>query len=182
MLATILLVAIAVVLVAVLYILIAGVIHGSSTTSVPLGAEFYAGPAGKFVGTSKTSSYCEANHYCYSVPIDSASTGLTIASLNFKVVTSTGAVWDVSKNYAMVAIVNEKGTVIASTEVAKSSPFVVTSWETYGTGDSATTPVDTTDTIWIQFGETTSSPFGEGNTLDVLGAGRYSGSVPVTLT
>ncbi len=178
--ATILLVAITVVLAAVLYVLVAGLTH-SGTASVPLGTELYAGPAGQFVGTSASTSYCEKSHYCYSVPIDQAGGGLTLGNLNFRVLESTGSIHTVTANYAMIAIVDQKGALVASTEVANKAAFVVTSWQTYASGKSASTPVTDLDVIWVQFGSTTSSPFDDGKTLQVLGTHGYSGAVTVSL-
>jgi hypothetical protein len=176
----ILLVAMVVVLAAVLYVLVAGLVH-TNVSAVPLGTAFYAGPAGKFVGTTASKSYCAANHYCYSVPIDQVGNGLVIGDLNFRVLESTGAIHVVSKNYAMISLVDASSTLIASTEVSKNAAFVVTDWTTYSKGETASTPVTDTQVIWVQFGDTTSSPFGEGMTLQVLGANGYSGSVSISL-
>jgi flagellin-like protein len=178
--AMILLVAIVVVLAAVLYVLVGGLVH-TNASAVPLGTAFYAGPAGKFIGTTASKSYCEANHYCYSVPIDEVGKGLVIGNLNFRVLESTGAIHVVAANYAMIAIVDSTSAVIASTEVSKKASFVVTDWTTYSKGQSANTLVTDTQVIWVQFGSTSTSPFGEGMTLQVLGANGYSGSVSISL-
>src|SRR5271157_2641694 len=80
--ATILLVAITVVLAAVLYVLISGLIHGPGNT--PIGSSLglggpslvTGGAGGAFLVTG-----CKANDYCYQVPIASSSTGVTIGSI-----------------------------------------------------------------------------------------------------
>ncbi|HTZ62025.1 MAG TPA: archaellin/type IV pilin N-terminal domain-containing protein [Thermoplasmata archaeon] len=177
--ATILLVAITVVLAAVLYVLVSGLSHG--TTSVPLGSELVAGPATPAVGTAATNAFCESGHYCYSVAVDEAGHGIPIDNLAFRVLESTGAVHVVSKNYAMISIVNEKNAVLAYSQVKKNTGFTVSDWEKYESGASGTTSLTSLEVIWIQFGNTASSPFGTGMTLEILGTGSYSGSVNVAL-
>jgi len=178
--AIILLVAITVVLAAVLYVLVAGLVH-TGTAAVPLGTAFYAGPAGQFTGTKTTKSYCESGHFCYSVPIDQVGSGLVLGNLNFRVIESTGSIHVVSANYAMISIVNESGTVVAYTEVSKNTAFVVTDWEKYTKGDTYATPLTDSQVIWVQFGNTKTSPFDQGMSLQVLGSDGYSGSVTVSL-
>ncbi|HTT15609.1 MAG TPA: archaellin/type IV pilin N-terminal domain-containing protein [Thermoplasmata archaeon] len=177
--AMILLVAIVVVLAAVLYVLVIGVVHGPG--EVPLGTAFYAGPAGKLVGTSSSNAYCQTNHYCYSVPIDSAEQGLTISNVGFTVDTASGTPHVVTKNYARIALVSGVGTVLAYTEVSNKQAFVVTSWAKLSSGVTDQTPLTTELTIWVQFGATATSPYGTGLSLAALGQNGYSGVVSIAL-
>ncbi|MGI0071182.1 MAG: archaellin/type IV pilin N-terminal domain-containing protein [Thermoplasmata archaeon] len=176
----ILLVAITVVLAAVLYVMVAGLLPHTQTA--PLGSEFYAGPAtGNIVGSSATHAYCAASHYCYSIAIDEVGGGIALNDLNFVVRTSTGATREVSQNTAQLSIVDLKGTVVAYTQVKKNNPFAVTDWQKISTGFSSSTPLTTQDVIWLQFGDEKTAPYGQGLTLECLGTGPYSGSIDVSL-
>src|SRR5579863_4961439 len=77
--ATILLVAITVVLAAVLYILISGLTKGPGTT--PLGTAFAFGPGNNITGPAATG--CTATHACYSLEVGSAGSGLQTNGLTF---------------------------------------------------------------------------------------------------
>jgi flagellin-like protein len=177
--AMVLLVAIVVVLAAVLYVMVSGFGHTSS--SVPLGTAFYGGPAAQEKGTSASKAYCQANHYCYEVPIDEVGNGLKLGDLNFKVVSTTGAVHVVSGRTAQLAIVATSSSVLAYSQVKSNQPYVVTSWTKLESGTTSSTPITTLMTIWVQFGNTKTSPFGQGYSLDVLGVDAYSGSVAIAL-
>jgi flagellin-like protein len=178
--ATLLLLAIVVVLAGVLYVLVSGELRNSSP--VPLGTEFYAGPAnGGIVGTAASNAYCEKGHYCYSIPIDEAGGGLALGELNFKVLDATGSPHVVSKNFAQVALVTIKNSVVAAAKVSKNGAFVVTSWQTYAAGVSSSTPVSNLQVIWVQFGNTATPPYHNGDTLVVLGTGSFAGDVTVAL-
>lgn len=178
--ATILLVAIAVVLAAVTYVLVTHEVHGVG--AVPLGYEFYAGPASPgTVGTAATNAFCAKSHYCYSIPIDEAGGDLDLSDVNFKVLEATGSPHVVSKNFAQLSIVNLKNSVIALTKISKNVAFVVTQWQTFGAGVSGSTPLSDQQMIWLQFGNTAQSPFGQGDMLEVLGVGSFTGSLEVAL-
>ena len=178
--ATILLVAIAIVLAAVLYVLVAD--EAKAPSSVPLGTELVAGPShAVIVGTSSTSSYCAAKHYCYGVPIDEAGGGLTLASFHLVVATATGAPHIVTMNSAQISITTLAGGVLASSSVKKDVALEVTTWTTFAKGVSGATPLTDSNEIWIQFGDTKTSPYGQGYSLEIIGTGSYSGTVVVTL-
>ncbi|HTW76257.1 MAG TPA: archaellin/type IV pilin N-terminal domain-containing protein [Thermoplasmata archaeon] len=177
--ATLLLVAITVVLAAVLYVLIVGDVH--SGASQPLESSFYAGPAEQVSGSAHPSTYCAEGRYCYAIPVDEASDGLKVSNLAFQVTDSTGRVHTVSMNSALISLVGSTNSVLASSTIAKNKAFETTAWERYGGGVTASSLVSNQDTIWIQFGSTKTSPFGQGHTLEVLGVDGYSGEVSISL-
>jgi flagellin-like protein len=86
--ATILLVAITVVLAAVLYILISGLTKGPGNT--PLGTAFGWGGTSNISAT--TTPGCAAARECYSLEVGSASSGLTPNGMTFTVRSASGAV------------------------------------------------------------------------------------------
>ncbi|HTP53976.1 MAG TPA: archaellin/type IV pilin N-terminal domain-containing protein [Thermoplasmata archaeon] len=177
--ATILLVAIAVVLAAVLYALVAGFAH--PVEKVPLGSAFYAGPANAVAGSTQTSGYCQASHYCYAIPVDLAQQGIAFGDLNFLVLTVSGTVHIVTQNSAQLSIVTDTNTVAADSKISKNGAFEVTSWQKFAHGLSGSTPLAPTYTLWVQFGNTKTSPYGQGMTLEVVGAGGFSGSLGIML-
>jgi flagellin-like protein len=177
--ATILLVAITVVLAAVLYVMIIG--YGHTTASKPLGTAFFAGPASPIVGTAQTNAFCQTKHYCYSIPIQEAGEGVTLGDLTFVVHTDTGSVHIVAQNFAQLSIVNEKNVVQASSKIAKNAAFAVTAWQSFSVGTTAGTALSSLQTIWVQFGNTKASPFGQQEALEVIGTGSFSGSVVISL-
>jgi flagellin-like protein len=151
--ATILLVAITVVLAAVLYILISGLTRGPGNT--PLGSAF---------GLGSVSEAQAGSNYYYNVSIASASSGLTWNSLNFQVKNAGGGV--VSLGTPTYKVLDITGAVVVSSTNGGQS------W-TAGSGTGAS-QVATTETISLQ---TTTSLAGAGDSLVALGVGSYSGSV-----
>ncbi|MGA8303669.1 MAG: archaellin/type IV pilin N-terminal domain-containing protein [Thermoplasmata archaeon] len=86
--ATILLVAITVVLAAVLYVLISGLTHGPG--SAPLGTNFGWGVPVNSTGS--TSTQCTVvTHYCYSIEVAAAGGGLTTSSVTLSLRNAGGA-------------------------------------------------------------------------------------------
>jgi flagellin-like protein len=179
--ATILLVAITVVLAATLYVLVAQMMHGP--TSVPLGSAFAVAGARLVTGSAGTfgaGSPCTAGDYCYTVSVVSVSNGVTFGSLEFQIVTNTGTVVEcvpvpTGPTATGVAITDITGTVRAYGTGA-----YVTSW-TYGGSPvaSGTTQVVVSDGIWVDMG--TFNPSSQGLVLHVFGAGAFSGSVSTML-
>jgi flagellin-like protein len=178
--AVLLLVAISVVLAAVLYAI--AVDETRASVTVPIGTALAAGPASSvIVGTAASNAFCQKSHYCYSIPIDEAGSGLTIGDLNLRVLAATGSPHIVSKNFAKISIVDLKNGVVASTQISKNSAFVVTDWQTLAAGESATTPMSDQQAIWVQFGNTATSPAHAGYSLEILGVGTFSGSIGIAL-
>ncbi|HTT44533.1 MAG TPA: archaellin/type IV pilin N-terminal domain-containing protein [Thermoplasmata archaeon] len=87
--ATILLVAITVVLAAVLYVLISGLTHG--TGSAPLGTNFAWGTPVNATGTQPTGcTYTTGTHYCYTIEV-LPNGGLTTSNIQFSLRNSLGS-------------------------------------------------------------------------------------------
>jgi archaeal type IV pilus assembly protein PilA len=158
--ATILLVAITVVLAAVLYILISGLTKGPGNT--PLGTAFGWGSVSKFTGTGK--QYCTTGHLCYSVAIASASSGIQSGSLQFQVKTASGTI---VVGPSSVNLENINGQGIGIYTVATNA------W------DNSTVSITTTMTFVLDSGGASALT---GNVLIALGTGSYSGQVSTTLT
>jgi flagellin-like protein len=178
--ATILLVAIVVVLAAVLYALIGNLSSGRS--NVPIGTALALGPATATSGSAATSPYCKSGHGCYSVTIASASTSLTVGDLEFALKTSSGADHLVSKGTGQFTIAGPSGKVVAqSPAVAKGKPLVVTSWTFPTKGYTASTPVSSLMTLWVEFGTAITQPAGNGFVLAAVGTGTFQGEVLLTL-
>lgn len=152
--ATILLVAITVVLAAVLYILISGLTKGPGNT--PLGTALAMSPA---VEASKGANFW------YNFSVASASGGLTLSSLAFQVQTSTGGI--VTLTAPTVTVIGLTGTVVGTYTVASA---------TWASGGS--TSVSNQQEVIIQ---TTSNLESQGDVLVVLGSGSFSGSITVNI-
>jgi flagellin-like protein len=152
--ATILLVAITVVLAAVLYILISGLTKGPGNT--PLGTALAMSPA---------TEQQAGTHFWYNFSIESASGGLTLSDLSFQVLTSTGGI---------VTLLLPAATVIGLT----GNTLATYTWATavWASGGS------TTASNQQQFSLTTTSNLeSQGDQLNVLGGGTFSGSIPVNI-
>ena len=163
--ATILLVAITVVLAAVLYVLISGLTKGPGNT--PVGTAFGFGSPTQQTGTSTTNAagYCATGAQCWSISIASASSGITFGDLNFAVKCSacTGAtftIWIVALN----------GSVLANQANGASA------WTFHG-ATGASTPLASTMTIWVNSGSTSAVVFGQGALITGYGTGSFSSTV-----
>jgi flagellin-like protein len=181
--ATILLVAITVVLAAVLYVLISGLVKGPGNT--PIGSAFgMSAPVSVITcatGSTLALKGCTAGDYAYAVTITSASSGVTLSSINLAVMTSTGAVdqYATGATGGGFAVTNIAGATLADTAVAQTTPMSSSSW-TYVAPGTASTQLTTSMTIWVDLG-LTPVPSGTELTLVVYGVGSYSGSVSVVL-
>lgn len=167
--ATILLVAITVVLAAVLYILISGFTKGPGNT--PLGTAFTFGSVSQTTSGSAPAGTCAANHWCYNLLIGSAGGGITASSLNF-------ALRDVNGNPVSfggtpsVHLVSVSGTTLGVYN------FTGNSWSSGGS-----TGLSTTQSLVLDLGCTTGacSPVPTGDIVVALGVGSYSGQVTATM-
>jgi len=174
--ATILLVAITVVLAAVLYILISGLTKGPGNT--PIGTAVGFGNPNLVQGAvGSTFPTCKAADYCYVITIASAS-GITPSSLNAYIRTSGALTWAGMAGGGGMGISDIKGATVVSSPVAAAAAFSVTSW-TAGAGYTTTTPVTTSMAVWLDMG--TSSPAGQGYQLVIVGSGSFSGQTTVNL-
>jgi hypothetical protein len=160
-------------------VLVSGLDH--QTAQTPIGTTLYAGPATQEEGTQVTNPYCQTAHFCYSIPIAEAGKGLTLGSVSFRVLTSASQTRVVTQNFARIALVSDVQQVVASTQVNKNSPFLITGWGTLAKGSTPASPLTSSLTIWVQFGNTKTKPFGEELSLQILGTGAYSGWVTIPL-
>ena len=159
--ATILLVAITVVLAAVLYILISGLTKGPGNT--PLGTSL---ALNKPVESSKGAGATTNNWYNFSV--QSAGGGIVLNNLNFQVVTSTGGIVTPSISWTM-NVLNLGGTVVGTYS------FISASWSLGGT-----TPIVSSQTIVLNaIGATSLSS--QGDAMNVIGTGSFQGSISVSI-
>jgi flagellin-like protein len=177
--AMILLVAIAVVLAAVLYVLVVGLAHSSS--NVPLGTALALGPADALAGSASTQTYCAQNHGCYEISIASASSALGIADLGFAIQTNGGADHLVTSGSGGFYILNADQKVVASSPTVKAGhPLVATSW-TFAKGYSTSTVLTSEFTIWVEFGSAIKNPSNHGFVLVASGKGAFQGTVVLPL-
>ncbi|MCI4335217.1 MAG: type IV pilin [Thermoplasmata archaeon] len=169
--ATILLVAITVVLAAVLYILISGFTKGPG--NAPIGSAFTFGTPQKTTGTAATNTLgtCATGDQCYNVIVGSAGGGVTAAALNFVIHDSAGN---------PQAFAGAKVTLISSSSVVLATYTISTAtW-----AGTPTTVLSTTQIMVLDMGCASGScaPNPTGYLLVGLGVGSYSGSVQATLT
>jgi archaeal type IV pilus assembly protein PilA len=166
--ATILLVAITVVLAAVLYILISGLTKGPGNT--PLGTALAMSTPNP--GTNGT-----ANIYTIGI---TPSSGLTAASLNFQVLSSTGAI-QVLPAGSTVTILGPQACLVAI------YTFATQSWGNGPvTAANHCTPVGTTSTVLtsgmqVILSTAATNLQGTGATLSAVGVSSFSGTVTVSL-
>ncbi|MGA9840143.1 MAG: archaellin/type IV pilin N-terminal domain-containing protein [Thermoplasmata archaeon] len=178
--AVILLVAITVVLAAVLYVLVAGSVHGSA--EAPLGSALGLGPATALTGSKTTASYCASGHGCYIVSIATAAPSLTLGDVAFVVKQSaSGPDQTVLKGTGQFYVDNSAGVEVAhSASIAKGKPVSVSAW-TYAKGYSADTAWSSQLTLSIEFGTGISNPAGHGFVLEADGLGAFQGTVLFSL-
>lgn len=184
--ATILLVAITVVLAAVLYVLISG-LTGGGVGSKPIGSAFTVGPnpsnsASKCpVGDTFATNGCLAGDYVYSLTIESSS--VNFGQVLFTVKTSTGAPV-VGTAGSGFTILNTAGVVAAQVSTGAAA-LSMTGWTagSYGAAGvcvpttvacSGATSLTNLYSIVIDMG--TASPAGLGDTFTVLGTAGFTGT------
>jgi archaeal type IV pilus assembly protein PilA len=169
--ATILLVAITVVLAAVLYILISGFTKGPGNAT--LGSAFAFGVPQKTTGTAATNTLgsCATGDQCYNIAVGSAGGGITAASLNFVVHDANGN--PVAYAGAKVVLISSAPTLIATYTIATGT------W-----AGAPTTGLATTQELVVDMGCATGAcaPNPTGEVIVALGVGSYSGQVTATLT
>ena len=197
--ATILLVAITVVLAAVLYVLISGLTHGPGST--PIGSAFTVGnpTSSNTLGTtvaSGTADTCAAatttansgiaaaiakTDWTYTVTVESST--VTFGSVLFQVKAATGSVAAPAGTgggnaYQGFFIVNVAGDVVACSLTAANGGLSMggSAQLTYVTanGITATNSLSNLYTIVVDMGN--AQPTGLGYTFDTLGQGSYSGT------
>ena len=149
--ATILLVAITVVLAAVLYVLISSLTTGGAST-VPIGTTFTLGAATQSTSSSSCNAHTSPGD-CYSLSNQSAGSSATTGNIHFSVLLSgTGQTgWTVN-------LVSDTGTVL-------------THFAAGGTSWSATYSFNSTQTIFVDSASSMS-----GMSLQAIGVGALSGT------
>ncbi len=188
--ATILLVAITVVLAAVLYVLIAGLTHGPGAT--PIGSAFAAGNptsgtcsagSAQTLGAVAISGGCKAGDFTYTLTVESST--VSLGNVLFEVKTSSGTVFaggTISSSFAVVDVTSH----VAAISVTGATMAMTTPWQGYGlttTSPSyhASSSITSLHTIVIDVGSSTPTT-GMGLTFVVLGIGSFSGTTgPVHL-
>jgi flagellin-like protein len=181
--ATILLVAITVVLAAVLYVLISGLTHGPGST--PIGTAFTAGNptagtcaagSGQTIGAAAITGGCKAGDFIYTLTVESST--VSFGSVLFQVKTPAGGVYGLGGVSSSFAVLNIAGQVTAITVTGATMAMTAT-WATYGTTTaptfSSSTPLTNLYTIVIDMGSATATT-GQGLTFVALGTGSFSGT------
>jgi archaeal type IV pilus assembly protein PilA len=175
--ATILLVAITVVLAAVLYVLISGLTHGPGST--PIGSAFSAGtatPSKCATGTSYATNGCGSGDYIYTVAI--ASSTVTFGSVLFEVQTSSGSVLTLTAGTGGFTV--ESTTNAIAAQSPNGATLAMTTAFTPVSPLTSSSSLTSLYTIVIDMG--TANPAGQGYSFVVLGTGSFSGSTsPVSL-
>ncbi|MGA7476502.1 MAG: archaellin/type IV pilin N-terminal domain-containing protein [Thermoplasmata archaeon] len=192
--ATILLVAITVVLAAVLYVLISG-LTGGGVGSKPIGSAFSAGSAimwKQTVGAGNTYAATGCNgvttaDYCYTLTVET--TGATFSNVLFEVKTSTGAIAAATTGVGGFSVLNIAGNVVAQMTTASATLAMTATFGTYytttttacnGAACGPSTPWSSIYTIVVDMGQAP-VPTGQGYSLVAVGTGGYSGTTAVSL-
>jgi flagellin-like protein len=172
--ATILLVAITVVLAAVLYVLISGLTHGPGST--PIGSAFTAGnpTPGTCTAALVTAHVCStATDFTYTLTVESST--VSFGSVLFEVKTPAGAVYP-NVGAAGFSVVTISGTAAAYEGLAAGAGLAMpTTWTTYTGTFTTSSPLNSLYTIVIDMGTATATT-GTGLTFVALGTGSYSGT------
>ena len=177
--ATILLVAITVVLAAVLYVLISG-LTGGGVGSKPIGTAFNAGnpvssvcPAGKAYATFG----CLAGDYIYTLTVESST--ITLSNALFEVKTSSGGIL-AAASVGGFTIESISGA-IAAQSTASTTMAMTAAFSTFGASPicnggacSTSTPLTTIYTIVIDMG--TGNPSGLGYSFVAIGIAGFTGT------
>ncbi|MCI4372820.1 MAG: type IV pilin [Thermoplasmata archaeon] len=180
--ATILLVAITVVLAAVLYVLISGLTHGPGNT--PIGTAFAIGApiSGSCTAAQVTAKICAtAGDQIWTFTIEQST--ITLSSVQFEVKSPGGTALG-NTLAASFAIQTITGTEVASYAIAAAAGLAMTaSWSHFAGSNTGSTPITTTMSFVVDTGVTTANwTPGAGNTVIGLGVGSFSGTTsPVTL-
>ncbi len=175
--ATILLVAITVVLAAVLYVLVAGLEHGpTSKPSIESAFEVGSPAAGTCWSAGVTNHICgKAGDRLFNFSVE-VSTSVVLGDVLFTVKTPAGAIYK-NPDAAEFAVMKASSTTpIAYYAIAASAGLAMTKAFTYASGYSAATPITSTMYVVIGTGTTASSwVSGQQNVVVVYGMDHYTG-------
>jgi flagellin-like protein len=160
--ATILLVAITVVLAAVLYVLVSGLTHGPG--SAPLGSKFSWGKPHNTSGRVVIGCPAAAGHFCYSIEVASVGGGLASSSVGLALASGRGVPVTWPAGYTVSLVSASSATTVATYNVATlawSSGIVFASGET----------------IVLYSASATGAQGLFGDSLVAIGGNGYSGTV-----
>jgi flagellin-like protein len=161
--ATILLVAITVVLAAVLYVLIAGVTHGPG--SAPLGSKLAWGKPHNTSGHTAVGCAAVAGHFCYSIEVATAGGGLTVSSVALSLLNNVGATVSWPAGYTVSLVNPTSSTAVSTYSIATS-------------GWSNDAPFASGQTIVLYSSSAVGSQGLFGDSILAIGGSGYSGTVP----
>ncbi|HEV2429329.1 MAG TPA: archaellin/type IV pilin N-terminal domain-containing protein [Thermoplasmata archaeon] len=167
--ATILLVAITVVLAAVLYVLISGLTKGPGNT--PLGSALATGNGG--TGT------CAAGNCTYTFVIQSASGGLTANGLKFQLLDSSGAI--INSKVWSVTLVDVSACVVGVYIFGAQNAWSASGNTCTGGTPGLSSPIVSGDQLALKTTVAGGSISGLGDSLSIIGQGSFSGSVPASV-
>ena len=175
--ATILLVAITVVLAAVLYVLISGLTHGPGST--PIGSAFAAGNPRSgtcAAGGTLATTGCKAADFFETLTIEQST--VTFGSVLLEViVTSTGLAWGACAGACGIAIISTSGATVAYENIAAAAPMVMVAsvgFTYVGTTTSGSSLSTGVYGISLDLG--TGATTGLGISFVAIGQGSYSGT------
>jgi flagellin-like protein len=180
--ATILLVAITVVLAAVLYVLISGLTKGPGAT--PIGSAFGMGSpvGGTCTAAGVTAKTCAvAGDEIFTLTIEQSTINLGNVLLEVKTPSGSAFTNTLAGSFAIVSIT---GAEVAFYSVSAGAGMAMTgAWTNYAGTNSASTPIATTMTVVVDTGiVATSWATGQGNYVVGLGVGSFAGSTSATNT
>ncbi|HLM91550.1 MAG TPA: archaellin/type IV pilin N-terminal domain-containing protein [Thermoplasmata archaeon] len=177
--ATILLVAITVVLAAVLYVLISGLTHGPGNTPIGSALGFGAAISSTCTAGQATAHLCVSGNFIYTIPVGTST--VTFASILLEVKTGTGATFS-NVGIGGFAVETIAGTAAAySTVAAAAGLAMTTTWATYTGTYASSNSLTSLYSIVVDTGAATSQ-VGNGLTLVALGTGSYGDSTsPISL-
>jgi archaeal type IV pilus assembly protein PilA len=180
--ATILLVAITVVLAAVLYVLISGLAKGPGNT--PLGSAWALGTP-----TESSSPGAATSTATAVFSVEQASSGITVGSVSF-VIKSSGGTPLAASSFAVTGATAEAITATLTTFSGTTIgvySFSTNTWGSFGTGYTSGTPLTPGMVLTVTVTDTgaamTAAPalFGQGDFLSTVGSGSFSGTVPTNI-
>jgi flagellin-like protein len=183
--ATILLVAITVVLAAVLYLLVSGLTSGG-VGSKPIGSAFAASRptagtcaagSAQTLGASAITGGCKAGDFIYTLTVESSS--VSFGSVLFEVKTSLGATFtggSASSSFAVIDLSNH----VAAISITGAAMAMTAKWSGYGPTTTApaysdSTPITNQHLIVIDMGSATPTT-NQGLAFVALGIGSYGGA------
>jgi len=181
--ATILLVAITVVLAAVLYVMVSGLIRGPGST--PIGTAFAAGHpvtgtcaagSSQTLGAAAITGGCKPGDFVYTLTVESST--VSLGSVLFEVRTSAGVAYaagGASSSFSVVDVTSH----VAAISVTGSTMAMTSTWQGYGLTTTAptykaSTPITNLHIIVVDMGSA-SVTTGQGLKFVALGTGSYTG-------